>query len=144
MIADNTMRSRAATFGPELLYWLRCLVEGLHGRRDTTVIRPRPKVVEEATAAELEVIFNKTASRQGNVREKVQEFVGKLVVCARGVAPNGTREVQKALVDFAGVEKKDAPQLLVDAGLKTRTVCVKRVNVWAYVNADGKALRLPQ
>ena len=144
MVADNTMRARAATFGPELIFWIRCLVAGLYSRTDTTVMRPRPKVGEAATAEELEVVLAKTgAAGEGDVTSAVKDFVERLVVCKRGQQPSGTKDVQNELIRQLEVDKKRAPQLLVNAGLKTRTVCVKRVNTWAYVNSNGKALVLP-
>ena len=119
MIADNTMKTRAGEFGPELLYWIRCLVEGLSARKDTTVIRPRSKVVEAATAEELEIICAKPLARE-HTKEKIKDFVDKLIPCSRGMVPSNAKDVAKALADATGMKKQLAAQTLVDAGLKTK------------------------
>ena len=83
----------------------------------------------------------KTGAR-GDVKDGVKEFVENLLVCKKGQLPSGTKEVQNALIEKVGVDRKQAPQLLVDAGLKTRTVTANYKSIWAYVNSNGKGLKL--
>ena len=144
MIAHNTMKTRAGEFGPELLYWIRCLVEGLSARKDTTVIRPRPKVVEAATAEELEIIFDKKADAREHTKERIKDFVDKLIPCSRGMVPSNAKDVAKALADATGMKKQLAAQSLVDAGLKTKTITANYTAIWAYANAAGRGLKLPE
>jgi hypothetical protein len=144
MLADNNMRARAASFGPELLYWIRCLVSGLYSRADTTVLRPRPRIVQDAIDEEVDTILAASASNTAatsSLDVKARFFTEKLVACNKGDVPTSTKKVHEAFVDFTGISKKDTVQCFVAAGFKAKTVTVGGVNTWAYTK-DSKSFKM--
>eukprot|EP00969_Alexandrium_andersonii_P190713 8424729-Alexandrium_andersonii.AAC.1 len=56
VLADSTVKKNVQKLAPELVFWIRCLVEGLYARSDTAALCPRPACVEEAAAREIEAV----------------------------------------------------------------------------------------
>jgi len=139
VLADNSIKQTVEANAPELFYWIRCLVAGLYGRKDTTVLRPRPACVEEATAQEIEDVPKVVAV---DATEGAVKFIDTmLVVCGKGVVPSSTKEVDRAFATFIGIDKKESRQLLLSAGLTSLTVCRMkdrvRTHVWAYMKGKS-------
>jgi hypothetical protein len=131
VLADNSIKQTVEANAPELFFWIRCLVAGLYGRKDTTVLRPRPACVEEATAQEIEDVQKAVAP---DTTEGAIKFIDTLVECGRDI-PASTKEVDLAFASFIGIDRKDAKQLLLSAGLTNQTVSRKKQNVWSYMKA---------
>ena len=141
VLADNSIKQTVEANAPELFYWIRCLVAGLYARKDTTVLRPRPACVDEATAQEIEDVPKVVAV---DATEGAIKFIDTLVACGKGVVPSSAKEIDYALVAFLGIEKKEAKQLLMSAGLKPGAVCRMkgrvRTNVWTYMKGTSSMM----
>jgi len=130
MVADNTFKDKVHEMVPEFIFWLRCLVPSLYCRSDTTVLRPRPAVVEEATRDEVKVV--RKVDNDEMVAKTKQIITDKLIACTKKEVPPKTEIVNKALADHHSIDQKECKQLLLSAGLKTQTVTRQKQDVWAY------------
>ena len=121
---------------PELIYWVRCLVPGLVGRANTTVLRPRPQRVEQATGAEVGSLLRDSVPAAASGLLSPAKFVqDRLVVVPRGVLPSKAVDVQKAFAQATGMDRKLAAQELAALGFASKAVAAEGSTVWAYAKA---------
>ena len=143
-LADNSWRSRVQVLSAELIFWIRCLSPGVReGRKDTTILRPRPASVEAATEEELEVLELKGGGEAASddprcVRIWIERFIR---ACGRGEAATRTADVHESLKNYLGKSTRDCSQILSDAGFTAKAVNRGGKKSWGYVY-QGKPQRL--
>ena len=114
----------------------------MHGRRDTTTLRPRPEPVVEATAVELGEVLSKPSGEPKTTTPTPQSFCAQLVLCPKDELPSRTTDIQKALAAATCTPGKQAAQHLLAAGFVPKAVKISGKTLWAYTK-DGKAYTLP-
>ena len=111
---------------------MRCLVPGLVGRANTTVLRPRPQKVEQATGAEVGSLLRDSVPAAEFGSPSPAKFVQDCMVAVpRGVLPSKAVDVQKAFAKATGTDRKLAAQELAAAGFVSKAVAAEGSTVWA-------------